>query len=52
MDLEERLSRDLAQRKALQMSLLKEKLANRKKEKMRKLRERQEAEKAKVNDGI
>jgi len=48
MNVEEKLSRDLAQRKALQVSMLKAKFATRKKEKMKKLREKQEAEKAKV----
>lgn len=48
MDVEEKLSRDLAQRKALQVSMLKAKFASRKKDKMKKLREKQEAEKAQV----
>lgn len=48
MDVEEKLSRDLAQKKALQVSLLKAKFASRKKDRLKNLRETQEAEKAKV----
>ena len=48
MELEEKMSRDLAQQRAQQTALLKEKLAQRRKEKMKKLREQQELEKAKV----
>ena len=48
MELEEKMSRELAQQRAQQTALLKEKLAQRKKERMRKLREQQELEKAKV----
>lgn len=50
MNVEEKLSRDLGQRKALQVSMLKAKFARRKKEKMKKLRDKEEAEKAKVFD--
>ena len=49
MELEEKMSRDLAQQRAQQTALLKEKLAQRKKERLKKLREQQEIEKAKVN---
>ena len=45
---EEKLGRELAQRRALQVSLMKGKLAQRKKEKLKKLREAQQAEKARV----
>ena len=48
MELEEKMSRELAQQRAQQIALLKEKLAQRRKEKMKKLREQQELEKAKV----
>jgi hypothetical protein len=48
MNAEEKLSRDLAQRKALQVSLLKAKLARKKKDRLKKLRQEDEAEKAKV----
>ena len=49
MELEEKMSRDLAQQRARQTALIKEKLAQRKREQMKKLREQQEMEKAKVN---
>ena len=49
MELEEKMSRDLAQQRAQQTALIKEKLAQRKREQMKKLREQQEMEKAKVN---
>ena len=49
MELEEKMSRDLAQQRAQQTALIKEKLAQRKREQMKKLREQQEIEKAKVN---
>ena len=49
MELEEKMSRELEQQRAQQSALLKEKLAQRKKERMRKLKEQQELEKAKVN---
>lgn len=49
MELEEKMSRDLAQQRAQQTALIKEKLALRKREQMKKLREQQEMEKAKVN---
>lgn len=49
MELEEKMSRDLAQQRAQQTALIKEKLAQRKKEKMKQLREQQEMEKAKVH---
>ena len=48
MELEEKMSRDLAQQRAQQTALLKEKLAQRKRERMKKLKEQQELEKAKV----
>ena len=48
MELEEKMSRDLAQQRAQQTALLKEKLAQRKRERMRKLKEQQQLEKAKV----
>ena len=43
------MSRDLAQQRAQQTALIKEKLAQRKREQLKKLREQQEMEKAKVN---
>ena len=43
------MSRELAQQRAQQTALLKEKLAQRRKERMKKLREQQELEKAKVS---
>ena len=49
MDLEEKMTRDLAQQRAQQTALIKEKLAQRKREQLKKLREQQEMEKAKVN---
>ena len=49
MELEEKMSRELAQQRAQQTALLKEKLAQRRKEGMKKLREQQELEKAKVS---
>lgn len=49
MELEEKMSRDLAQQQARQTALIREKLAQRKKERLKKLREQQEMEKAKVN---
>ena len=49
MELEEKMSRNLAQQRAQQTALIKEKLAQRKREQMKKLREQQEMEKAKVN---
>lgn len=49
MELEEKMSRDLAQQQAQQTALIREKLAQRKKERLKKLREQQEMEKAKVN---
>ena len=48
MEIEEKLSRELAQQRAQQEALVKEKLAQRKREQMKKLREQQEIEKAKV----
>lgn len=48
MELEEKMSRELAQQRAQQTALIKEKLAQRKRERMKKLREQQEIEKAKV----
>ena len=48
MEMEEKMSRELAQQRAQQTALLMEKLAQRKKERMRKLKEQQELEKAKV----
>lgn len=48
MEIEEKLSRELAQQRAQQETLIKEKLAQRKRERMKKLREQQEIEKAKV----
>ena len=48
MDLEEKMTRDLAQQRAQQTALIKEKLAQRKREQLKKLREQQEMEKAKV----
>ena len=52
MELEEKMSRELAQQRAQQAALIKEKLAQRKRERMKKLREQQEIEKAKVNSAI
>lgn len=49
MELEEKMSRELAQQRAQQTALLKEKLAQRRKERMKKLRKQQELEKAKVS---
>lgn len=49
MELEEKMTRDLAQQRAQQTALIKEKLAQRKREQLKKLREQQEMEKAKVN---
>lgn len=49
MELEEKMSRELAQQRAQQTALIKEKLTQRKRERMKKLREQQEIEKAKVN---
>ena len=43
------MSRELAQQRAQQTALLKEKLAQRRKERMKKLRKQQELEKAKVS---
>lgn len=43
------MSRDLAQQQARQTALIREKLAQRKKERLKELREQQEMEKAKVN---
>lgn len=48
MELEEKMSRELAHQRALQAALIKDKLAQRKKERMRKLKEQQELQKAKV----
>ena len=48
MELEEKMTRDLAQQRAQQTALIKEKLAQRKREQLKKLREQQEMEKAKV----
>ena len=48
MELEEKMSRELAQQRAQQTALIKDKLAQRKRERMRKLKEQQELEKAKV----
>ena len=48
MELEEKMSRELAHQRAQQAALIKDKLAKRKKERMRKLKEQQELEKAKV----
>ena len=50
MEMEEKMSRELAQQRAQQTALLMEKLAQRKKERMRKLKEQQELEKAKVTN--
>lgn len=49
MELEEKMTRDLAHQRAQQTALIKEKLAQRKREQLKKLREQQEMEKAKVN---
>ena len=48
MELEEKMSRELAHQRAQQTALIKDKLAQRKKERMRKLKEQQELQKAKV----
>ena len=48
MELEEKMSRELAHQRAQQAALIKDKLAQRKKERMRKLKEQQELQKAKV----
>lgn len=48
MELEEKMSRDLAQQQGRQTALIKEKVAQRKRERLKKLREQQEVEKAKV----
>lgn len=52
MSAEEKLARDLAQRKALQMSLMKAKLAKKKKDRLKKLRQEEESEKAKVRNQL
>lgn len=52
MELEEKMSRELAHQRAQQAALIKDKLAQRKKERMRKLKEQQELQKAKgISEG-
>ena len=49
LEMEEKLARDLARQREMQLSLMKSRLAQRKKEQMRKLKEQQQIDKAKVS---